>query len=70
MRRSIPIAVGVLVALAAGWSAGCSPSAPETAQIEGKTPAEYRDELEKKGGVLADGKARKARGKGSRAMRD
>jgi hypothetical protein len=70
MKRSIPI-VGCLVALAlaAGGSAGCSESAPETAQIEGKTPAEYRDDMEKKSGQLMDGKAPKARGK-AKARRD
>lgn len=72
MKRSISIVAGVLVALAAGCLVGCSSSsssAPETPRIDGKTPAEYREAMEKGGGVAVDGKAPKVRGK-RRSMRD
>jgi len=71
MKRSITIVAGVLVALAAGCSAGCSGSAstPEAPRIEGKTPAEYRETMEKKSAQAVDGRASKARGK-RRSMRE
>jgi hypothetical protein len=46
--RRVRFASACGVAFAMLALAGCSSSTPEAPQIEGKTPADYRDEMDKK----------------------
>jgi hypothetical protein len=48
VKRWIRFASACAVAVAALGAAGCSSSPAEAPQIEGKSPAEYREEMDQK----------------------